>query len=118
MEVVQEICRLVVPGFPSTTRSNNMCGKPLSIVEYEAFEKTLATVINSARSLAEIEAWLKSQQCVKSVHLGNYLIKSNPPQRDFIVELSMENGLTVKKIVNLFDLDNQRFQFHKLRDEQ
>jgi len=29
----------------------------------------------------------------------------------------MENGLTVKKIVNIFDLDNQRSQFHKLRDE-
>jgi hypothetical protein len=117
MEVVQEIRRLVVPGFPPTTRRNNMCGKPFSIVDYEAFEKTLATVINSSRSLAEIEAWLKSQQCVKSVHLGNYILKSNPPQRDFIVELSMENGLTVKKIVNIFDLDNQRFQFHKLRDE-
>jgi hypothetical protein len=74
MEVVQEIRRLVVPGFPSTTRSNNMCGKPLTIVDYEAFEKTLTTVISSARSLAEIEVWLKSQHCEKSVHLGNYLL--------------------------------------------
>jgi len=94
-----------------------MCGKSLSTVDFEALEKTLATVINSARSLAEIEAWLKSQQCVKSVQLGDYLLKSNPPQRDFIVEFRMQDGSTVKKIVNIFDLGNQRFQFHNLRDQ-
>jgi hypothetical protein len=88
----------------------------LSTVDFAALEKTLATVIDSARSLDEIEAWLKSQQCVKSLQLEGYLLKSNPPQRDFIVELRMQDGSTVKKIVNIFDLGNQQFQFHKLRD--
>ena len=81
-------------------------------------EKALAAAIASAQSLGEIETWLKSQQRVKSVQLAKYLLKSNPPQRDFIVEFEMEDGSTVKKIVNFFEKGDQqfRFQFHKLRD--
>jgi hypothetical protein len=94
-----------------------MCGESLSIVDFAALEKTLATVIDSARSLDEIEAWLKSQQYVKSVQLAGYLLKSNPPQRDFILEFRMEDGSTVKKVVNIFDLGSQQFQFHTLRNE-
>lgn len=101
----------------STTMSNDMCGESLSTVNFEALEKTLATVIDNAQSLDEIEVWLQLQQCVKSVQLAGYLLKSNPPQRDFIMEFRMEDGSTVKKIVNIFDLGNQQFQFHELHDE-
>ena len=94
-----------------------MCSESLSTVDLEAFQETLAATIASARSLDEIEAWLKSQQRVKSVQLAGYLLKSNPPQRDFIVEFETVDGSTVKKIVNIFDLGNQQFRFHKLRDE-
>ena len=94
-----------------------MCPESLSTVHLEAFQETLTAAIASARSLDEIKAWLKSQQCVKSVQLAGYLLKSNPPQRDFIVEFKTADGPTVKKIVNIFDLGNQQFQFHKLRDQ-
>jgi hypothetical protein len=83
----------------------------------EASQEALTVAVASARSIDEIEAWLKSQQCVKSVQLQDYLLKSNPPQRDFIVEFKRADGSTVKTIVNIFDLGNQRFQFHKLRQE-
>jgi hypothetical protein len=88
----------------------------LSIGEFEAFKKTLAIVIERAKSLDEIEAWLKSHKYVKSVQLADYLLKSSPPQRDFIVEFRMQNGSIVTKVVNIYDLDNQKLQFHKLRD--
>jgi hypothetical protein len=94
-----------------------MCPESLSTADLEAFQETLAAAITSARSLDEIEAWLKSQQCVESVQVAGYLLKSNPPQRDFIVEFKTVNGSTVKKIVNIFDLGNRQFQFHKLRDQ-
>ena len=94
-----------------------MCAESRSTVDFEVLEETLATAIDSARSLDEIEAWLKSQQCVKSVQLADYVLKSNPPQRDFIVEFSMQDELTVTKIVNIFDLGNQQFRFHNLRDQ-
>jgi hypothetical protein len=106
-----------MPGLQSTIRSNDMCAESLSTGDFETFQKTLAAAVDSARSLDEIEAWLKSQQGVKSVQLADYLLKSNPPQRDFIVEFRMQDGSTVKKIVNIFDLGNQQFRFHKLRDE-
>ncbi|MBA4535213.1 hypothetical protein [Brevibacillus halotolerans] len=94
-----------------------MCGESLLTINFETLEKTLATVIDSAQSIAEIEAWLKSHHCVKSVQLAGYLLKSNPPQREFTVEFKIESGSTVKKIVNIFELGNQQFQFYKLRDE-
>jgi hypothetical protein len=89
----------------------------LSSVDLEALKESLATAIARARSLNEIEAWLKSQPCVLSVELTNYLLKSNPPQRDFIVSFKMADGSTIKKIVNVFDSGNQQFEFHKLRDQ-
>jgi hypothetical protein len=93
-----------------------MCPNSLTSVDLEVFQERLAPVIASAQSLAEIEAWLASQPFVVSVELADYLLKSNPPQRDFIVEFKTVSGATVKKIVNIFDLGNQQFQFHKLHD--
>jgi hypothetical protein len=87
-----------------------------SLVDSEVFQESLAAAIASARSLDEIEAWLKSQPCVKSVQLADYLLKSNPPQRDFIVEFKAADGSTIKKIVNFFASGSQQFEFHKLRD--
>jgi hypothetical protein len=101
----------------ATIRSNVMCGESLSTLDFAVFEKNLAAAIDSAQSLSEIESWLKSQQGVASVQLAGYLLKSNPPQRDFIVEFSMQGGSTVTKIVNVFDMGNQQFQFHKMRDQ-
>lgn len=88
-----------------------------STFDFHIFEKKAASAIESAESLDEIETWLRAQQGVKSVQLTDYLMKSNPPQREFIVEFSMQDGSTVKKVINIFDLGNQQFEFHELRDE-
>ena len=88
-----------------------------STFEFQVFEKKAVSAIESAESLDEIEAWLRVQQGVKSVQLTDYLMKSYPPQREFIVEFSMQDGSTVRKIVNIFDLGNQQFEFHELRDQ-
>ena len=106
-----------MPGLQSIARRNDMCAESLSTVDFEVLEKMLSTAIDSARSLDEIEAWLKSQQFVKSVQLADYLLKSNPPQRDFIAAFSLQDGLTLIKIVNIFDLGNGKFRFHELRDQ-
>ena len=95
-----------------------MRDESLSTVDLGAFQNSLPAAIASARSLDEIQAFLKLQRCVISVQLADYLLKSNPPQRDFIVEFKTADGSTVKKIVNIFDLGNQQFQFNKLRDKQ
>lgn len=86
-----------------------MCAESLSAKEFQVLEKKIATAVDNAKSLDEIEAWLKSQKCVKSVQLADYLLKSNPPQRDFIVEFSLQDGSAVKKVINICDLGNQQF---------
>jgi hypothetical protein len=88
-----------------------------STFEFQVFEKKAVSAIESAESLDEIEAWLRAQQGVKSVQLADYLLKSYPPQREFIVEFNMQDGSTVRKIINIFDLGNQQFEFHELRDQ-
>jgi hypothetical protein len=94
-----------------------MCDNSLSIDEIESLEKILVAVISRAKSLHEIEMWLKSQQGIKSVEVEDYLLKSYPPQRDLIVEFNMKDGSIVTKIVNVYDLGNQNFRFHKIRNQ-
>jgi hypothetical protein len=94
-----------------------MSDESVSDADLEALEKRLAAAVGGARSLDEIKAWLKSQPHVKSVELADYLLKSHPPQRDFIVELKAEGGTTIRKIVNVYDLGKQQFRFNKLRDQ-
>ena len=88
-----------------------------SKINFEEFKKTMADEIDSADSLDEIKLRLRSQQFVESVELADYLLKSNPPQRDFIVEFKAEDGLRTKKIVNIYDLGHQKFKLNQLRNE-
>lgn len=88
-----------------------------SVEDIEKIATRLGTIIDQARSTAEIEAWLRSQKCVESVEMADYLLKSNPPQRDIIVEFRLQDGSTLKKVINIYDLGNQQYQFHELRDQ-
>jgi len=109
--------RVLIGGSTSMT-SKDMRPVSLSPVDLRVFQKNLTLEVASARSLVEIEAWLKLQPFVDSVELVDYLLKSNPPQRVFIVEFKTMGGSTVKKIVTIFDLGNQQFQFHELSCQQ
>jgi hypothetical protein len=81
------------------------------------FEKALPGVAGNARSLDEIEAWIRAQPCVRSVELAAHILKSNPPQRDFIIECGTKDGATVRKVLNVFVLSGEKFQFSGMRDE-
>lgn len=83
--------------------------------EIAEFEKALPGVAGSARSLDEIEAWIRAQPCVRRVELAAHILKSNPPQRDFIVECGTKDG-TVRKVLNIFVLSGEKFQFNGMRD--
>jgi hypothetical protein len=93
-----------------------MSGGAPSNDDIAELERALPGVANGARSLDEIEAWIRAQPCVRSVELADYLLKSNPPQRDFIIECGTEGGATVKKILNIYVLSGRRFQFNSVRD--
>jgi hypothetical protein len=79
-------------------------------------ERALPDLANGAHSLAEIEAWIRAQPCVRSVQLADYLLKSNPPQRDFIIDCADADGAPVRRILNVFVLGGQKFRFNGVRD--
>jgi hypothetical protein len=88
-----------------------------SSMDIEVRKNELAAAIDNAGSLTEIENWLRQQPYVTSVELAEYLLKSNPPQREFIVEFKMQDGSAITKVVNFFDLGDGRFQFNALRNQ-
>jgi hypothetical protein len=50
------------------------------------------------------------------VQLADYLLKSNPPQRDFVIECETMDGLMVKRILNIYVLGDHEFEFNSVRD--
>ena len=87
-----------------------------STADFARVESALAAVISEARSLGQIESWLRTQPSVGSVRLESYLAKSHPPQRDFTVEFRAQDGSTAVKVISVFDLGDGRFRFRALRD--
>lgn len=93
-----------------------MVAQSEAAVVLETFQEEVAEAIKAMPSLDAITAWLTSQQRVKSVRLADYLLKSNPPQRDFIVEFEVAEGATITLVVNVLDQGNKQFQLHRLRE--
>ena len=84
--------------------------------ENDALERDLASAIDGAESLLEIENRLRSLRHVQSVELKDYLLKSNPSQRVFIVEIAPPDGTALTKVVKVFDLGDGRYRFHEQSD--
>jgi len=94
-----------------------MSGSARSNDDIGELERALPSVANNAQSLDEIEVWIREHPCVKSVQLAEYILKSNPPQRDFIIECETKDGATVKKILNIYILSSQKFRFNNVHDQ-
>lgn len=94
-----------------------MSAESITSSSLKDFERNLAVLVGSVRTIEEIEAWIRSQSIAKAVRLEDYYLKSNPPQREFVVQFNAEDGTTVSKVVNVFDLGNAGFRFHEIRDE-
>jgi hypothetical protein len=78
-----------------------MCGDTISIKELAELTETLADVIQHIGSLEELEEWLRSQHCVDSVRTADYLIKTEPPQKELLVTFKMHDGSTVTKAIDI-----------------
>jgi len=88
-----------------------MCGDSVSHDSFDEIEGTLADAVAQVRSLEELRQWLASQRCVASVGLEDYLIKTNPPQRQFRVEFRLDDGSTAVKAIDVFVLDDHELRF-------
>jgi hypothetical protein len=90
-----------------STPSNDVIGE---------LARSMPGVADNARSLEEIAVWIKAQPGVTSVELGEYLLKSSPPQRDFLVECRRKDGTRVRKVLNVYVLSGGKFRFNCVRD--
>ena len=97
-------------------RGGGVDSASLSRSELARFGNTLVATVNQARSVREIEAWLASQPYVSSVRVGDYLLKSNPPQRHITVALRVDDGEIVVKVINIAELGDDGVRFQKLSD--
>jgi len=93
-----------------------MCERPLSANDFDLLVRSLADVVARATSLEELRQRLLSEPCVASVELEDYLIKTNPPQRQFRVEFKMDDGSTAVKAVDIYVQEGQRYRFRSLHD--
>ena len=82
----------------------------------EDFKNDVKLSIQRARTLDEITLGLRSRSFVRSVELSTHLLKSNPPQRELIVEIELTDGTTNTMMVHFFELGNQRYQFNAILD--
>jgi hypothetical protein len=93
-----------------------ICGGSTLASDFSEVEKVLPIVVEQASSLEELDTWLKSQDCIQSVRLEDFLIKTNPPQREFVVEFRNNRNSMITKVIDVFVLTNGRFSLSELRD--
>lgn len=79
--------------------------------------EALVAAVTGAQSLDDMVRWLRSQPGVRSVAVAPYLLKSEPPQRDLLVEFETGENSTATKILNVFELGGGRYQFNALREK-
>ena len=84
--------------------------------DFEWLATTLAKVVQSSKMLADIERWLSERPFVAAVSVLDHLLKTNPPQREFLVSFKMEDGGSADKLLSIYELDPRRFQLASLQD--
>jgi hypothetical protein len=85
-------------------------------IDDAAFASALEGAIDGARALDDVAGWLRRQPAVRSVRLTDGMLKSNPPQREFIVDVASSDGSARTCVVTVYDLGEGRYRFAGLRD--
>ena len=79
------------------------------------FEERVVDAVDRSRSLSDLSRWLESQHCVESVRLRDYLIKTNPPRREFSIVVRDAAGSADEKTLSIALLPRGGFAFHEIR---
>ncbi len=80
------------------------------------FEQYLPIVMDRMNSLEEFHRWLELQPHILSVTLEDYWIKTNPPQREFVVEFGGDRTSTVTRIIDVYVLGDGQIRFSECRE--
>jgi hypothetical protein len=89
--------------------SIDMSGDTISVEELGGLTKTLANVVAGVKSMEELEVWLRSRPYIESVNKADYLIKTEPPQKELQVRFKMDDGSTVVKVLDILLYPDQTF---------
>ena len=86
--------------------------KTPDIIRMKDFQREISIAIKGASSLADIEEWCRRQAFVASIEIKPYLLKSNPPQRELIVEINTIGEGVVNRAVHFYELGEGSYKFN------
>ena len=96
--------------------TDTLCAAPIVADDFAKMEPLLTSKISSATSLDDVLRWLKSQACVQSVLLTDYLIKTEPPRRELLVDFKMRDGSVSHKALDVAVLADGQLRFAGIHD--
>ncbi|MGD9029213.1 MAG: hypothetical protein PVG25_05330 [Anaerolineae bacterium] len=89
-------------------RSSAMCGDTISSDDLAEMTEALAEHVERMGSLEELEEWLRSQPCVQSVEVADYVIKTRPPQKELFTTFKMDDSSTVTRVLDIILYPDER----------
>jgi hypothetical protein len=87
----------------------------LGPADLDAFTARLTDLVAHAKSIADIEQWLTIQPFVASVRVMDYLRKSEPPQREILIDLTTAHAGIQSNSLTILELGPNQFQLRRLR---
>lgn len=85
-----------------------MCGDTISSDDLAEMTEALAEHVERMGSLEELEEWLRSQPCVQSVEVADYVIKTRPPQKELFTTFKMDDSSTVTRVLDIILYPDER----------
>lgn len=80
-----------------------------------ALIQRLQRVVSQARSIQEIEDWLRAQAWVEDVRTEDYILKSNPPRRVLTIMSRQPRGSTQRYQLIVVELPDDTYRIWELR---
>jgi hypothetical protein len=84
--------------------------------DVESLFDMFRSAIDDARSIRDVEARLLGRPYITSVHVGEYLLKSEPPQRHVTVTVRDKNLGTTVKVINVVEQSDGRLRMAGMSD--
>lgn len=93
-----------------------MCEDFINASEMEEFKTSIAKGASNANSLIEFAEWLQSLQCLESVELEEYVVKTFPPRREFTIGLRLEGGEIEEMVLTIAVTQDGQLKFLEMRE--
>jgi len=93
-----------------------MSSQQRGAVPLDAFRAEATEAIARARSIDEIVGWLQAQALVISVRVGDALLKSQPPQREVVVQRTGHSAAARTVILYIYELGPDRFELKSMSE--